>query len=66
LRASTAMSHTGQAIIGVVWRQEPDLVALLRKLLREGFRVTPDAARIRVRVGRHEGYAHAAHGIGHT
>jgi hypothetical protein len=52
------MRNTCQAVIGVVWRQEPNVVPLTQKLLRESLNVPTDTARVRVRVRRHEPYAH--------
>ena len=66
LRAGAAVGYTCQTVIGVVWRQQPDLVAQPGELLGQSLHMTPDAARIRVRIGRDECYTHAGHPIGHT
>jgi chlorite dismutase len=41
-------------------------VAQPGKLLGQSFHMTPDAARIRVGIGRDERYTHVGHSIGHT
>ena len=66
LRGGSAVQYTREAVVGVVRRQQPDLVSGLEKLLGQRLRVAPDTTRIRVRVGRYQGYAHPAHPIGHT
>ena len=55
-----------QAVVGVVGRQQPDVVSGREELLGERLHVAPDTTRVRVRVGRDQGYAHPAHPIGHT
>jgi hypothetical protein len=60
LRGGAAVAYTCQAIVGVVGRQEPDLMAEPRELLGQSFNMAPDAAWIRVRVRRHERYTHRA------
>jgi hypothetical protein len=52
------MHYTCQAIVGVEGGQQPDLVVLPDQLLSESFNMTPNPARIRVRVGRDKRYAH--------
>jgi chlorite dismutase len=66
LRPGATVSYTCQAVIGVVRRQEPDLVAQRGELLGQSFHMTPDSARIRVGIGRDECYTHVGHSIGHT
>ncbi len=66
LRPHATVQYTRQAVVGVIGRQQPDLVSGLEKLLRERFDVAPDTARVRVGVGRNQGYAHPRHPIGHT
>jgi chlorite dismutase len=52
------VEHTGEAVVGVAGGKQSHVVALLEELLRQGFNVPSDSARIRVRVGRNERYAH--------
>jgi chlorite dismutase len=54
------MRNTRQTVIGVVGRQEPNIVPLMQKLLGERLHVPPDTAWVRVRVRRDEPHAHAA------
>ena len=60
LRRSAAVEYTCQAVVGVVGRQKPDIVALLDQLLGQSFHMASDAARIRVRVRRHKRYTHGS------
>ena len=52
------MGYTCQAIVGVEGGQQPDLVVLPDQLFSKSLHMTPDPARIRVRVGRDKRYAH--------
>jgi chlorite dismutase len=52
------MRHASQAVVGVVRCQEAHVEALMYELFGKGLYVLPDTARIRVRVGRDERYAH--------
>ena len=54
------MHDTRQAVVGVVGRQQADVVSLRPKLLCEGLGVAADPARIRVRVRGYEPYTHRA------
>ncbi len=54
------MHDTRQTVVGVVRRQEPNVVPLTQKLLREGLHVPADTTWIRVRVRGSEPNAHLA------
>ncbi len=58
LRRNAAMHGTSQAVVGVEGGQQPDLVVLPHELLSQSLHMTPDPARIRVRVGRNQRDAH--------
>ncbi len=66
LRAGAAVGYTCQTVIGVVGRQQPDIVAQPGQLMGQSFHMAPDSAWIRVRVRRHERYTHGGHPIGQT
>lgn len=58
--ARAAMAYARVAIIRVVWGKQTHVMPLTEQLMGQSFDVTPHPARIRVRVGRNERYAHPA------
>ncbi len=60
IRPRAAVAYAGVAIIRVVWGKQTHVVPLTEQLMGQSFDVTPHPARIRIRVGRNERYAHPA------
>ena len=55
-----AVAYAREAIIRVVRGEQTYVVPLAEQLVGQSFDVTPHPARIRIRVGRNERYAHPA------